>query len=85
MENITAGKGYRKPMFCCWVNRVGDDGNNIHYSGESMVVDPLGEVLYTRKDEEDIFTITLNKSQLDSVRERLPFWKDADHFKILPD
>ena len=54
-------------------------------AGESMVVDPLGEVLYTKKEEEDIFTITLDKSQLDAVREKFPFWKDADHFKILHD
>ena len=28
-------------------------------SGESMIIDPMGEVLYTKKDEEDIFTMTL--------------------------
>lgn len=64
------------------VNRVGDDANNIHYSGDSMVIDPLGEVLYHKKDDEDIFTITLEKSHLDSVREKFPFWKDGDSFKI---
>jgi predicted amidohydrolase len=67
------------------VNRTGDDGNNIHYSGESMIIDPLGEVLYTKKDEEDIFTITIDKDHLNSVREKFPFWRDADHFQILKD
>jgi predicted amidohydrolase len=66
-------------------NRVGDDGNKIHYSGESMIIDPLGEVLYTKKDEEDIYTITLEKTHLDSVREKFPFWKDADAFMIMND
>jgi predicted amidohydrolase len=67
------------------VNRVGDDGNNIHYNGESMIVDPLGEVLYAKKDEEDIFTITLDKTHLQTVREKFPFLKDADYFMILND
>ncbi|MDP9230961.1 MAG: nitrilase family protein [Bacteroidota bacterium] len=64
------------------VNRVGTDANNHYYSGDSMVADPLGEVLYHKKDEEDIFTITLDKSHLESIREKLPFWKDSDQFKI---
>jgi omega-amidase len=66
------------------VNRVGNDGNDISHSGDSMVVDPLGEVLYHKKDDEDIFTITLNKEDLNNVRERFQFWRDADEFSILP-
>ena len=65
------------------VNRVGKDGNDIYHSGDSMIVDPLGEVLYTKKDQEDIFTITLDKGQLELTREKLPFLKDADDFMIL--
>src|SRR6478672_6609984 len=38
------------------VNRTGEDGNKIHYTGESMAIDPMGEILYHKKDEEDIFT-----------------------------
>lgn len=64
------------------VNRTGEDGNKIHYTGESMVVDPMGEILYHKKDEEDIFTITLDKSVLEKTREKFPFWKDADTFFI---
>jgi predicted amidohydrolase len=40
-------------------------------------VDPMGEILYTRSHEEDIFTITLHKEKLDEVRNKLPFWKMA--------
>jgi omega-amidase len=65
------------------VNRTGDDGKKIHYSGESMAIDPLGEILYHKKDEEDIFTVTLDKSHLEKAREKFPFWRDADGFKII--
>jgi predicted amidohydrolase len=67
------------------VNRIGSDGNNISYSGESMVIDPMGEALYHKKDVEDIFTVTLDKTHLNTVREKFPFWKDADDFLILND
>ena len=66
------------------VNRVGKDGNDIYHSGDSMIIDPLGEILYQKKDEEDIFTISLNKEHLQNVREKFPFWKDADEFQIMP-
>jgi omega-amidase len=65
------------------VNRVGDDGNNIYHSGDSMVIDPLGEILYHKADEEDIFTITIDKEHLQSVRDKFQFWRDADKFDIL--
>ncbi|MEI9909595.1 MAG: hypothetical protein WDO71_07930 [Bacteroidota bacterium] len=55
------------------------------YSGESMVIDPMGEALYHKKEMEDIFTVTLDKNHLDTVREKFPFWKDADDFQVLND
>ena len=64
------------------VNRVGDDGNAIYHSGDSMVIDPLGEILYHKKDEEEVFTITLDKKNLEEVRERFQFWRDGDAFQI---
>ena len=69
----------------CYViggNRVGDDGNGIHYSGGSMIVDPLGEILYEKENEEDVFTYALQKEKLNEVREKFPFWRDADLFNI---
>lgn len=66
------------------VNRVGDDGNNIAHTGDSMIVNPLGEVLYHAKPTEDVFTLTLEKQQLETIRQRYPFWRDADHFYIEP-
>jgi predicted amidohydrolase len=62
---------------------VGEDGNGIYYSGDSMVVDPLGEILYHKKEEEDIFTLTLDKTHLETVRKKFPFWRDADNFRII--
>jgi len=65
------------------VNRVGEDGNHIYYSGESMVIDPAGEILYQKSNLEEVFTVTLDKSHLQGIRQKFPFWKDADKFEIL--
>jgi len=82
-KTLLQARAIENQSYVVAVNRVGDDGNGIHYNGESMVVDPLGEVLYTKKEEEDIFTITLDKDHLEEVRAKFPFLKDADGFNIL--
>ncbi|MEO6221473.1 MAG: nitrilase family protein [Ginsengibacter sp.] len=66
------------------VNRVGEDGKGINYTGGSMIVDPLGEILFQKTNCEDIFTYKLEKEILNESRERFPFWKDADSFIINP-
>lgn len=84
-KTLLQARAIENQCYVVGVNRVGNDGSDIHYSGESMIVDAMGEVLYTRKDEEDIFTITLDKAHLEAVRDKLPFLKDADGFMIMND
>ncbi len=82
-KTLLQARAIENQCYVVGTNRVGDDGNNIHYSGESMIIDPLGEVLYTKKEEEDIFTIVLDKTHLNVVREKFPFLRDADDYKII--
>lgn len=83
-KTLLTARAIENQCYVVGVNRVGDDGNGIHHNGESMVIDPLGTVLYHKQEDEDIFTITLELEPLQQVREKFPFWKDADHFKIIP-
>ncbi|HUS03436.1 MAG TPA: amidohydrolase [Chitinophagaceae bacterium] len=83
-NTLLQARAIENQCYVVGVNRVGDDGNNIHYSGESMIIDPLGEILYHKANEEDVFTYTLQKEKPDEVREKFPFWRDADSFEILP-
>lgn len=81
-KTLLCARAIENQCYVVGVNRVGTDANNIYYSGNSLVIDPLGQVLYHMADEEDLNTITLSKEKLDEVRERFPFWKDADGFNI---
>ena len=83
-KTLLQARAIENQCYVVGANRTGDDGAGIHYSGESMVIDPMGEILYTKKDEEDIFTITLDKEHLGAIRSKLPFLKDADDFVINP-
>lgn len=84
-RTLLQARAIENQCFCIGVNRVGDDGNGIYHSGDSMVVNPLGEVLYHKAHHEDIHTFTLQKEELEAVRQKMPFWKDADPFIITRD
>jgi len=81
-KTLLCARAIENQCYVVGVNRVGTDGNNIYYSGNSLIIDPMGQVLYHMADEEDVFTITLQKEKLEEVRSKFPFWKDSDSFKI---
>ena len=81
-KTLLCARAIENQCYVVGVNRVGTDGNDIYHSGNSLVIDPLGEVLYHMADDEDIFTITLEKERLDEVRTKFPFLKDADRFSL---
>jgi omega-amidase len=82
-KTLLQARAIENQCYVIGVNRVGNDGNSIYHSGDSMVVDALGEVHYHKAHDEDIHTITLEKEALQAIREKLPFWKDADRFDLL--
>ena len=82
-KTLLSARSIENQCFTIGLNRVGVDGNNIVHSGDSMVVGPLGEILYHCAYEEDVFHITLQKEEINNTRNQYPFWKDADDFKIL--
>ncbi len=82
-QTLLQARAIENQCYVVGLNRVGNDGNDIYHSGDSMVVDPLGQTLYHKADAEDVFTITLQKENLDEVRNKFPFWKDGDSFNLL--
>lgn len=65
-------------------NRVGMDGKGIHYSGDSVVIDPRGAVIAgVEASHEGMATVVLDRKELDEFREKFPVSKEADDFKLL--
>ena len=65
------------------VNRVGKDGKDISYSGDSAVIDAKGEIISNvRANEESAETVTLSWKKLEEFRKAFPAIMDADHFEI---
>lgn len=81
-KSLLVARAIENQSYVVGVNRVGHDGNQINHSGDSMLIDPLGEVLFHKENEEAVFTTTLQKEQLQQVRDKFPFWRDKDRFVV---
>lgn len=64
------------------VNRVGTDGTDKPYLGESALIDFRGERLTYQQKLEIVHTKTLEIEGLSTYREKFPAWRDADLFSI---
>jgi predicted amidohydrolase len=64
------------------VNRVGDDGNGISYSGDSMLIDPKGIAMVSASDHEGVQKAELSYEELSDFRKKFPVLNDADKFEL---
>lgn len=82
-RTLIPARAIENQAFVVGVNRVGHDGNEIYYSGGSMCISPLGDVVYYKPEDEDLYTFTLNPKDLENARQQFPFLKDGDKFSLL--
>ncbi|KAB2813977.1 amidohydrolase [Phaeocystidibacter luteus] len=65
------------------LNRVGEDGNGVAHSGDSVILNALGEpIAEATPHQEEVITAVLSKEELQSTRERFRFLNDRDQFDI---
>ena len=83
-KQLLIARAMENQCFVVGVNRIGSDGNNMPHSGDSMVINPRGEIISKIKaNEESIETIELDKSYLEEYRKIFPVGLDADDFTLL--
>jgi omega-amidase len=82
-DTLLKARAIENMSYCIGVNRVGQDANNNEYSGHSAVYDGLGKQLSNFKEnEEHIEIISLSKTHLTTIREKLRFLDDKDDFIV---
>ena len=79
---LTRARAIENQCYVVAVSRVGRDGNEVKHFGGSVVVGPLGEVIWEQLEAEAVHTVTLSKQLLYETRRKLPFLKDRDTFEI---
>ena len=82
-DTLLEARAIENMSYVIGVNRTGKDGNNYEYSGNSILLDCLGEELSSLKNNEvGIVTANFVKSEQDRIRKKLGFLADKDSFKI---
>ncbi len=82
-KQLLIARAIENQCYVIGVNRIGKDGNGILYSGDSVVIDPMGKRINSAKSgKETVETVILSKKQLDEYRKLFPVLLDADDFEI---
>lgn len=74
-RTLLKARAIENQCYTIGVNRVGDDPK-LHYNGFSSIFDPMGKELISLKDEEKIFTLEIDRKEVDKVRNELRFLDD---------
>lgn len=82
-KTLLQARAIENQCYVVAVNRIGTDGNGLKYTGESCVIDPMGDAQFCESNKEDRFTFTLDKDLIHDTRQRFQFLHDADHFVII--
>lgn len=81
-RTLLQARAIENQCYVVGVNRVGEDGNGIAHSGDSAVVDPMGNVLFQVSQRPCVQTVALDYALLQEYRAAFPAWRDADRFAL---
>lgn len=82
-DKLLEARAIENQCYVVGVNRIGQDGSNLTYSGNSAIINPKGEkISSTKPTTESIETILLNKEELEVYRNKFPLIDDADNFQL---
>jgi len=81
-KTLLRARAIENLCYVAGLNRIGDDGNGLHYAGDSAVIDFLGHAVSECTDEEVVATTTLQAAELAAHRERFPAMLDGDAFTL---
>jgi len=83
-QSLLKARAIENQAFVVWVNRVGQDGNDIYHSGDSQILDPYGNTLIeAASGHEEIVNFELDFAIQNTLRNRFKVGLDWDKFQIL--
>jgi len=83
-EKLLPARAIENQVYVAGVNRVGEDGEGLSYAGDTMIINPRGEIMVKSKEKtQQIIHGDLSLDKLNQFREKFPVGLDADKFKIL--
>lgn len=80
--NLLQARAIENQAYLLGVNRVGTDGNDIQYCGDSCILQYDGNLIETNKGNSQVLQSVLSHEKLMAYRKSFPAWRDSDPFII---
>jgi predicted amidohydrolase len=82
-QTLLRARAIENQCYVAGANRIGTDGTGVKYSGDSMIINPRGEIIaIAEKEKESSISAEISMQELKEFREKFPVLKDADNFII---
>lgn len=81
-NTLLKARAIENQSYVVGVNRIGEDANGLHYQGDSVALDYLGEPACMLSDKEVIKVVHFSKNELETYRNAFPALSDADLFTL---
>lgn len=82
-SQLLIARAIENQCYVIGVNRVGMDGKGLHYAGDSVAIDPKGQVLAACAPAKDCITnATFDAAALADFRAKFPVGMEADGFTL---
>ena len=81
-RTLLQARAIENQCYVVGVNRIGLDGNNVEYCGDSLVVDYEGGLVADLQDCDVVQNVVISRSDMLAYQDGFPAWKDADEFDL---
>lgn len=82
-SQLLLARAIENQCYVAGVNRVGMDGKGIHYTGDSVVIEPRGAVIcHVEPAMEGTATVCFDRGALEDFRAKFPVALEADDFEL---
>jgi omega-amidase len=81
-QTLLRARAIENQCYVIGVNRIGVDGNDVAYAGDSAAIDFNGTVIREAGDTDTVIRAELDRDALLAFRTAFPAWRDADSFNL---
>ena len=76
---LLPARAIENQCYVAGLNRVGTDNSGLSYTGQSKLINLLGEEISNLSDSENVITQSISYHEQALLREKLPFLKDSNY------
>lgn len=81
-KDLLKARAHENQCFVVGVNRAGEDGKGMFYTGDSAMIDFKGTYLIEPFEGDGVKSHSINLKELKDYKEKFPAYMDADNFNI---